>query len=89
MDLSIFLKDRRIKAGLSQADVAKKLGYTSSQFISNWERGLSKPPVATLRKLADLYGVSLNEIFDVVLQNTIEEVKADFKEKFFKQGNGK
>ncbi|MGZ3743693.1 MAG: helix-turn-helix transcriptional regulator [Pseudobdellovibrionaceae bacterium] len=85
MNLSKFLKDKRLEAGLSQGAVAKKLGYTSPQFVSNWERGLSQPPVVTLRKIAQIYNISANEMFEVMLKATIEAVTADLTEKFFKQ----
>lgn len=52
---SRLLKSSRRGAKLSQRDVAKNLGYTSAQFVSNWERGLSSPPVETLPKLCELY----------------------------------
>ncbi|MGZ3691862.1 MAG: helix-turn-helix domain-containing protein, partial [Pseudobdellovibrio sp.] len=68
-----------------QGAVAKKLGYTSPQFVSNWERGLSQPPVVTLRKIAQIYNISANEMFEVMLKATIEAVTADLTEKFFKQ----
>ena len=84
LDIAKFLKDKRIEAGLSQGAVAKKLGYTSPQFISNWERGLSRPPVETLRKVAQIYNISPNEMFDVILKTTIGEVTAELTEKFFK-----
>ena len=41
MNLGDYLKSKRENASLSQGDVAKKLKYTSPQFISNWERGIS------------------------------------------------
>ncbi|MBK9324421.1 MAG: helix-turn-helix transcriptional regulator [Bdellovibrionaceae bacterium] len=85
MNLSKFLKEKRLEAGLSQGTVAKKLGYTSPQFISNWERGLSQPPVATLRKIAQLYNISVNDMFDIMLKATIEQVTAELTEKFYKQ----
>ncbi len=85
MDLSKFLKEKRLQAGLSQGVVAKKLGYTSPQFISNWERGLSQPPVVTLRKIAQIYNISSNEMFDVMLKATIEHVTTELTEKFYKQ----
>lgn len=84
MDLAKFLKDKRTEAGLSQGTVAKKLGYTSPQFISNWERGLSRPPVATLRKIALIYNISPNDMFDVILKTTIGEVTAELTQKFYK-----
>jgi transcriptional regulator with XRE-family HTH domain len=87
--MSKFLKEKRQQAGYSQGDIAKKLGYTSPQFISNWERGLSKPPVPTLRKLAHIYNINLNEMFELALKESIGELTADLTEKFYKQGKGK
>ncbi len=81
--LAVFLKDKRIVAGLSQKDVALKLGYSTSQFISNWERGISQPPLATLRKIAELYKVSADEMFIVLLKSTISQVEIDLKKKFY------
>jgi transcriptional regulator with XRE-family HTH domain len=42
----------RHRAQLTQKDVGKQLGYSTAQFISNWERGISFPPDAKLPKLA-------------------------------------
>ena len=78
---SQYLKQGRIQAGLSQKDVSEKLGYTSSQFISNWERGLSNPPPKAVKKLAALYHVSLEELLDLLLQDTLQQVTLDFKKK--------
>ena len=87
--LAVFLKDKRIVAGLSQKDVALKLGYSTSQFISNWERGISQPPLATLRKIAELYKVSADEMFNVLLRSTISQVEIDLKKKFYtKEASG-
>ena len=62
------LKAFRAAAGLSQRDVAKKFGWTTAQFVSNWERGLVKPPPARLKRLAKLYGVTITEIVDHMAQ---------------------
>lgn len=43
--IGTFLKSRRIERGLTQAELAKALGYSSPQFVSNWERGLCLPPL--------------------------------------------
>lgn len=81
-DFSVFLKNKRIAAGHSQKDVADKLGYSTPQFISNWERGISQPPVNSLKRLADLYNTSADELFEVALATTIQEVSQDLKRKF-------
>lgn len=81
--LAQFLKEKRTLAGLSQKDVATKLGYSTSQFISNWERGISHPPMHTLRKLANMYSVTPDQMFQVLLNATIDQVQVDLKEKFY------
>lgn len=81
--LALFLKDKRNKSGLSQKDVATKLGYSTSQFISNWERGISQPPINTLRTLANMYHVSADEMFNVLLEETMIRVRAELKAKFY------
>jgi transcriptional regulator with XRE-family HTH domain len=80
--LSEFLKENRIKAGFTQAEVAQKLGYTTPQFISNWERGQSSPPIKILKRLAKLYSVGAQELYDVILEISIEELKSDLRQKF-------
>lgn len=83
MEIGKYLKEKRVAKGLSQGDVAKKLGYTTSQFISNWERGESNPPLNTLRKIAEVYEISPDELFDFVLKATIAEVTEDLNKKFY------
>ncbi|WP_413942733.1 helix-turn-helix domain-containing protein [Bdellovibrio sp. HCB-162] len=80
--LGEFLKAKRGQAGLAQADVAEHLGYSTPQFISNWERGVSMPPINTLKKLGQLYKISADELFEVTLKARVDEVKADLIRKF-------
>ena len=60
------LKVWRENVKMSQGEVAKKLQYSSPQFISNWERGLSLPPMEVLPKLLNLYSLSPDELTDVI-----------------------
>lgn len=53
------LQKAREKAGLTQADVAKTFNYSTAQFISNWERGISYPPYHILRKLCSMYQIDV------------------------------
>lgn len=80
--LAEFLKQKRVTAGLSQRDVADKLGYSTPQFISNWERGVSHPPISALKKLGELYKISAEDLFEVTLDATIQEVTQDLRRKF-------
>jgi transcriptional regulator with XRE-family HTH domain len=83
--LAQFLKEKRTQSGLSQKDVATKLGYSTSQFISNWERGISQPPINTLRTLASMYNVAAEQMFNVLLEETMIQVQADLKKKFYSE----
>jgi transcriptional regulator with XRE-family HTH domain len=84
--ISKFLREKRLSAGLSQGDVAKKLGYQSAQFVSNWERNLCRPPVETLRKIAQIYNIDPDQMFEIALESSIEDITADLTAKFFKYG---
>lgn len=62
-----FLKQHRVKAGLTQSDVAQRLGYTSPQFISNIERGLCSAPVKHLKDFAKMYHLDNEELIGLLL----------------------
>lgn len=81
--ISNYLKARRIQSGLTQGNVAAKLGYTSAQFVSNWERGLSLPPIPTLKKICSLYKVSQDEMFGHLVEHSVNELKSDLRKKFY------
>ena len=51
----------RKEAGLTQAELAEKINY-SDKSVSKWESGNGVPDVYTLMQLAELYGVTLNDL---------------------------
>lgn len=55
------LATERKKAGLTQADVAERLGITDSA-VAQWETGRTFPKTALLPKLAELYGCTIDEL---------------------------
>ena len=86
-ELSNYLKKSRENLGLSQTFVSSKLGYSSPQFVSNWERGLSHPPVKSLKKIAKLYKLKDKELFDVYVVSYLNEVETDLRKKIQKIKN--
>jgi len=82
-EMGKFLYEKRIKAGLSQKDVSDKLGYTSPQFISNYERGLCSPPLKKLKKIAELYKIKPKVIADLMIKYSTEAIyhEMDIKKK--------
>ena len=71
----------RKQAGLSQEELAEKIGV-SRQAVSKWERSEASPDTDNLVVLAELYGVSLDEMLGLktAKEETAEEVKEETKE---------
>ena len=59
MEFSERLKDLRKQAGLTQVDVAEKLGISQPAYAS-WERGVKKPTQENLVKIAQTLNVSVD-----------------------------
>lgn len=55
VEVGAYLRNLRLKAGLTQRQVSLALGYSSAQFISNHECGVALPPKKKLTKLRELY----------------------------------
>lgn len=51
----------RKREGLTQMGLAEKLNY-SDKAVSKWERGESAPDLPTLVQLAELFGVTVNDL---------------------------
>jgi transcriptional regulator with XRE-family HTH domain len=81
--LALFLKQAREKAEISQRQVADELGYQSAQFISNWERGISSPPMKTLKQLGELYRVSAEDLYEIMVEDTLRRVESDLHREFY------
>ena len=69
------LTKMRKAQGLTQVHVAEKLGYSISQNISNFERGLSGPPIHQLSKLVKLYKVDSNKLHRFLAKEYSEYLK--------------
>ncbi len=51
----------RKEKGMTQKDIAEKLGVTDKA-VSKWERDIAFPDTATIPKLAEILGVSVEEL---------------------------
>lgn len=70
--IGTFLRQKRKEAGLTQGEVAKELGYTSPQFISNYERGLCAPAFDAYPRLMNMYKIPKEDMLQLLLKS--EEV---------------
>ena len=56
------LREYRTEGNFRQKDLAKKIGVTR-QAYGFYESGMAKPPLDKAKKLADIFGVSIEDIF--------------------------
>lgn len=56
-----YIFELRKRSGLSQSELAAKVGVTNKA-VSKWEVGKAKPSVETIRKLAVLFRLSVDEL---------------------------
>lgn len=81
-ELGQMVREYRLKANMTQLELANKLGYESMQFVSLFERGLSKIPLKVIGKLVVILGIpekkitkNLVDIFTNDLNAQIDEGK--------------
>jgi transcriptional regulator with XRE-family HTH domain len=69
------LRKHRLAKGLSQKDVARKIGLRSKDLVSRWERGETIPNIVSAFKLAIIYQVMTDALFIVLIRRLREEIK--------------
>lgn len=62
-DYGNFIKDRRSKMGLTQEEVAKRLGISQVAY-GRYELGTREPNLELIFKIADVLGFQPGEFFD-------------------------
>ena len=82
MNLGNKIRQTRLRAGLSQKEVAKKSGITIS-FLSQVERDIAAPSLKSLRNIAQAIGTRVSYLLDedTISSKRIELVKKNTKEK--------
>lgn len=59
-----YITEMRKAKNWTQLELAEKMGVTDKA-ISKWERDLSFPDVASLPRLAEIFGVSVDELLQI------------------------
>ena len=62
--LGMMIAELRKEKGLTQLELAEKMGVTDKA-VSKWERDLSCPDINSLPNLADILGVSVDELMQI------------------------
>lgn len=78
--LSGRIKRARMLAGLSQKELAEKLGF-SDKTVSAYETDRAIPPIPTIKKIADVTGARIDELINGQAKNNIHKPDNDTVEK--------
>lgn len=63
MTIATNIKRLRKAANITQVELAEKIGLSGSGAVSQWETGLVTPTPDNLKRIAELLGVTVNELF--------------------------
>lgn len=61
MKITNNVKKLRQAAGMTQADLASRLGITTPS-ITKWEKGRSNPDLLNVFRMTEIFGCSVNDI---------------------------
>ena len=79
LKLGQMVQSYRQKAGLTQMELAKRLGYSTPQFVSIMERGEGKIPLSTVGSLIKILRLPEGEIFDILLDTYKNQIKKEIR----------
>ena len=82
MEFNEKLQELRKQKGLTQEELAEKL-YVSRTAISKWESGRGYPNIESLKAIAKLFSVTVDELLSTDEMLTIAEEDSKRKEKHF------
>lgn len=71
MSETIWTTRHRLK--LSQGELARMIG-TDQSTVSNWERGITRPSLESLGKIADALGIARTDLARIALDDLMGDV---------------
>ena len=74
MEMGKKIRQLRFKAGLTQEQLADKLGI-GPQSVSKWENAAAMPDITTLPLLAEIFGVTIDDLFDLTTEQRLNRIE--------------
>ena len=74
MELGNKIKKLRYKAGYTQEQLAERM-QVSPQAVSKWENEVAMPDITLLPALAEVFGVSIDELFDLTADEKLRRIE--------------
>lgn len=79
MSLGSFLRESRLRAGLTQAEVSRHFGWSSPQYWSNIEREVSNPPLHILKDLCKMMKIPPKAMSQKIVESYRKKIKRSLK----------
>lgn len=73
VDMGGRIRKLRLSCSMTQEQLAKHLGV-SAQAVSKWESGTNMPDIQMLPDLSVIFGVSIDELFDMTDESRMERI---------------
>ena len=80
--LGMTISTLRKEKGMTQLELAEQLGVTDKA-VSKWERDISCPDINTLPRLAEILGVSINDLMQSTSKCQTDDKATKIKEMIF------
>ena len=74
MELGKKIRQLRLRAGLTQEQLASALGL-GPQSVSKWETGAAMPDITLLPGLAETFGVTIDDLFDMTAEQRLNRLE--------------
>ena len=74
MEMGKKIRQLRFKAGLTQEQLADRLGI-GPQSVSKWENAVAMPDITLLPLIAEIFGVSIDDLFDLTTEQRLNRIE--------------
>ena len=74
MELGKKIRQLRFRAGLTQEQLADRLGV-GAQAVSKWENTVAMPDITLLPCLAEIFGVTIDDLFDLTVEQRLNRIE--------------
>lgn len=79
-EIGIIVREARIKKEITQRELSLDLGFTSTQYISNLERGITTMSAENLGKICTILDIPANIIQKLLVDEYAKKLEVGFKE---------
>ena len=77
--MGMMIASKRKELRMTQLDLAEKMGVTDKA-VSKWERDLSCPDVNSIPKLAEIFGMSVDDLLQIKKETVSAEENTSVKD---------